>query len=131
MNNFSRETTPEARRQHEENLKLADKKWSELRAEEHYENAISVAQWYWTEGFLWGLKIARAENNVLQKSKNDDTAISCVAGDNTIEKLCSTVDRLRAELRFERAKSELNDDTSELHELYRQLRHFRATKTQQ
>lgn len=70
--------TPEERDAHADRLKLADQKWAELQPT-HYENADDTAKWYWTVGFVAGLKEA---NTVTGEPTRSDTRRCEICGGN-------------------------------------------------
>lgn len=84
--------TPEARAQHAVRLKMADDKWAELVADEHYEDAADIHKWYWTVGFTHGLREAQAEIDKLREAicrlADQDATLSVCNGNVTVD--CST-----------------------------------------
>lgn len=89
---MSKPATPEERAQHAVRLKMADDKWAELVANEHYENAGSGHHWYWSQGFIWGMRAAEPEINMMRDAirrlADQDATLSVCNGNVTID--CST-----------------------------------------
>lgn len=93
---MSKPATPEERAQHAVRLKMADDKWAELVAAGEYENADSTgpaqAQWYWTTGFIHGMRAAEPEiymmREAIRRLADQDATLSVCNGNVTID--CST-----------------------------------------
>ena len=91
---MSKPATPEERAQHAVRLKMADDKWAELVAAGEYENADSSgpAQWYWTIGFIHGMRAAEPEIYMMREAicrlADQDATLSVCNGNVTID--CST-----------------------------------------
>lgn len=84
--------TPEERAQHAVRLKMADDKWAELVADEHYENATDGHKWYWKTGFIHGMRAAEPEiymmREAIHRLADQDATLSVCNGNVTID--CST-----------------------------------------
>lgn len=78
---MSNNATPEERAQHAVRLKMADDKWAELVADEHYEDATDIHKWYWTLGFTHGLQAVIASDDCLVPDNARVITAAAYAGD--------------------------------------------------
>lgn len=71
---------------------MADDKWAELVADEHYEDAADIHKWYWTTGFIHGMRAAEPEiymmREAIRRLADQDATLSVCNGNVTVD--CST-----------------------------------------